>query len=176
MILCVRSIDFKWTEHETQISHREYAKSSLPSTLKITRLYDYQTWQIHFWGNSRGGQRFVGFFSLIVLFRCWLAGQANSDDMDYMDWVKHVLQLLQYCAQKWFSETRGQKIVCPHLPMYKSPIVCSHEGLWGWTDTACLTMRDRARATWLVFSRLRLLDEKSVIWNHVFGTVKRVQP
>ena len=32
------------------------------SIVKITRLYDYQTWQTHFWRNSRGAQRFVGFF------------------------------------------------------------------------------------------------------------------
>ena len=31
-----------------------------------------------FWGNSRGAQRYVGFFSLIVLFGCWLAGQTSS--------------------------------------------------------------------------------------------------
>ena len=29
--------------------------------VKITRLHDYQTWQTHFWRNSRGAQGFVGF-------------------------------------------------------------------------------------------------------------------
>ena len=49
------------------------------SIVKITRLYDYRTWQTHFLRNSRGAQRFVGFFFLILLFGCWLAGQAISD-------------------------------------------------------------------------------------------------
>ena len=44
MILCARSVS-------TSGEH------------KITRLYDFQTWQTHFGGNSRGAQRYVGFFS-----------------------------------------------------------------------------------------------------------------
>ena len=47
------------------------------SVVKITRFYDYQTWQTHFLKSSQGGQIGVGFFFLIVLFGCWLAGQAN---------------------------------------------------------------------------------------------------
>ena len=35
---------------------------SVYSIVKIARLYDYQTWQTHFWKNSRGVQRFVGLF------------------------------------------------------------------------------------------------------------------
>ena len=43
------------------------------STVKITRLHDYQTWQTHFSRNSRGAQRFVGFFSwLCVSDADWL--------------------------------------------------------------------------------------------------------
>ena len=37
------------------------------SKVKITRLYDYQTWQTHFMRNSQGAQRSVGFLFLIVL-------------------------------------------------------------------------------------------------------------
>ena len=44
------------------------------SIVKKVRLYDYQTWRIHFSKNSRGVQRYVGFF-LCVFGRCWLAGQ-----------------------------------------------------------------------------------------------------
>ena len=29
---------------------------------RVCGLYDYQTWKIHFWRNSRGAQRVVGFF------------------------------------------------------------------------------------------------------------------
>ena len=38
--------------------------------VKMTRLYDYQTWQTCFLRNSQGVQRFVGFYFLIVLFGC----------------------------------------------------------------------------------------------------------
>ena len=34
--------------------------------------------------NSRGAQRYMGLFSLIVLSRCWLAGLANSDHVGKM--------------------------------------------------------------------------------------------
>ena len=53
------------------------------SRVKMTRLYDYQTWHTHFCRNSWGAQRLVGFYFLVVLFRCWLAGFANSDHMDW---------------------------------------------------------------------------------------------
>ena len=54
------------------------------SIAKITRFYDYQTWQTYLSRSSRGAQRFVGFF-LIMLFGCWLARQENSDHMG--SWV-----------------------------------------------------------------------------------------
>ena len=59
------------------------------SIVKITRLNDYQTRQTHLLRNSRGAQRYVGFF-LNVLFDRWLAGQTNSDHMEYMrqSWLK----------------------------------------------------------------------------------------
>ena len=52
------------------------------SIVKITRFYYYQTWLTFVWEiYLQGAQRFVGFFLLIVLFGCWLVGQANSDHM-----------------------------------------------------------------------------------------------
>ena len=53
------------------------------STVKITRLHDYQTWQTHFSRNSRGAQRFVGFF-LDCVFRMLIgwAGELGPHGME----------------------------------------------------------------------------------------------
>ena len=67
MILCTRSTS------RSHARERECVKRLFAS--KIARVYEYQTWPTH----SRGAQRFVAFFFLIVLFGCWLAVQANSD-------------------------------------------------------------------------------------------------
>ena len=47
------------------------------STVKITRWYEYQTWQIHLLRNSRGAQRFVGSFFLDCAFQA-LIGWADK--------------------------------------------------------------------------------------------------
>ena len=55
--------------------------------------------------NARGAQRFVVFFFLIVLFRCWLAGQANH--MDPAWWSLFTAdknsQEVWYC-EVWYCE------------------------------------------------------------------------
>ena len=51
-------------------------KAFFKSIVKVTRLYDYQTWPTHFLRNSRGAQRYVGFF-LNCAFRT-LIGWANK--------------------------------------------------------------------------------------------------
>ena len=53
MILCVRS---------TSSTKRRSCERFDHSITKITRLYDYQTWQTHFLRSSRGAQRFLGSF------------------------------------------------------------------------------------------------------------------
>ena len=79
MILCVRSMS---VDHVNRAQNADHAARTCErfvySRVKMTRLYDYQTWQTHFGGNSRCAQRFVGFYFLVVLFGCWLAGRANS--------------------------------------------------------------------------------------------------
>ena len=81
MILCACSTSrsseqsTKNTDHTVRVCER-----FVYSVVKITRLYDYQTWKTRFWRNSRGAQRFVGFVFLTVLYGCWLAEQTNSDD------------------------------------------------------------------------------------------------
>ena len=71
-------MEITWTEQETQ---REYAERFVHSVVKITRLYDYQTWQTFFEKLTRCA-KVCGLFILIVLFWCWLAGQTNYDTKD----------------------------------------------------------------------------------------------
>ena len=49
---------------------------------KITRLYDYQTWQTYFEKFTRCA-KVCGLFSLTVPFGCWLAQQANPDHVNF---------------------------------------------------------------------------------------------
>ena len=72
-------------KHKMEIMQQQHAKGFLYRT----RSYHYQTWP----RNSQGVQRFVGFFLLIVLFRCWLAGQANSDHMIGWNYVHFLLSV-----------------------------------------------------------------------------------
>ena len=60
------------------------------STVKITRLYDYQTWQTHLSRNSRGAQRFVGFISWLCFSGSdWLDRQTPStESQDKISGVK----------------------------------------------------------------------------------------
>ena len=88
-LLCARST---WRENEQSKKHRsgsEKRKVFVYSIVKITKCYNYQTWQKHLLRNSRGAQRYVGVF-LIVLFGRWLAGKTNTDHMEYMrkSWLK----------------------------------------------------------------------------------------
>ena len=73
MILCARSM----SRSREQSTKRRTSERFAYSIVKITRLYDYQTWQTNFLRNSRGAQRFVDSCFLIVLLGCWLAGQEN---------------------------------------------------------------------------------------------------
>ena len=60
----------------------------LYSTVSITRLYDYQTWQTQFVRNSRGAQRFVGFF-LDCGFRAligWAGKLRHTEAMGRESW------------------------------------------------------------------------------------------
>ena len=82
MILCAHRMS-RSSEQSTNTDHTARTCGRLIySIVKITRLYDYQTWQTHFWINLRSAQRYVGFFFLIVLSGCchWLG--RNSDQMD----------------------------------------------------------------------------------------------
>ena len=65
MILCAHSTP-RSNEHCTK--HRSHNEN----TQKVCLLK-----------NSQDVQSFLGFFFLIVLFGCWLAGQANSSHMDF---------------------------------------------------------------------------------------------
>ena len=63
MILCARSTSRSREQSTKHRSRSENMWRFIYSTVKITWLHDYQTCQIHLMRNSRGAQRFVGFFS-----------------------------------------------------------------------------------------------------------------
>ena len=71
------------------------------------RFYDYKTWSTFVWEipEVRKGL-WAFFFFLIVIFACWLAGQANSDHMIGMTWV------LFFCHT--YSFLHWHKIPVPH--------------------------------------------------------------
>ena len=70
MILCVRS---------TSSTKRRSCERFDHSITKITRLYDYQTWQTHFLRSSRGAQRFVGFLPWLCFSDVdWLRSRGTS--------------------------------------------------------------------------------------------------
>ena len=80
------------------------------SIVKITKLYDYQTWQTHFWINLRSAQRYVGFFFLDCAF-----GRSNgcNTSSDISPWwrLTHVLaDLILYVyslSLKWNKMVLG---------------------------------------------------------------------
>ena len=71
-------VEITWTEHETQIKQQEYGKGVLlysqnNEILWLWTMADTSVCEIH---EVRKG---LWTFSLILLFGCWLANQANSD-------------------------------------------------------------------------------------------------
>ena len=84
--------------------------------VKITKLYDYQTWQTHFGGNSRGAQRFVGFLSSTA-FRMLIgwAGKLQTHGV------------LSLACGAWAPS--GGSCPCPRLSEWKAP--GAHACAWG---------------------------------------------
>ena len=80
IILCARSM----LRSREQSVRRRPSRENMWKTWKVC-LFNSQSNKIIKHGqhicvrNSQGAQRFVDFFFSIVLFGCWLAGQANSD-------------------------------------------------------------------------------------------------
>ena len=75
-------VEIKWTEHEMQIMQWKHVKGLF--IVKIRRLYDYQTWLTNWQIVCKVNEVRKGlwdFVFLIVLFVCWLAGQANFNHM-----------------------------------------------------------------------------------------------
>ena len=81
MILCARSMSTSSEQSTKRRSHSENMWKVFISRVKITRLYDSQTWQTHFWRNLWGVQRFVGFLSWCCF---WML-----IDCDNMDIIAH---------------------------------------------------------------------------------------
>ena len=74
--------------------------------VKITRLctLEYQTWQTPFLDKFTKCAKVCGLFYLIVLFGCWLAGQANSDHVVWV--VDHTGKFIAASTQihKYFEK------------------------------------------------------------------------
>ena len=121
MILCARSTSRSREQSTKRRSRSENMWKDL-FIVKITRLYDYQTWQTHFWRNSRGCAKVHGLFFLIVLFGCWLAEQTNFDHMGH------------YKTQKKNAILSGQRKWHPPMNTPKSNMRSNadgEEGHWG---------------------------------------------
>ena len=67
------------TDHAARVCER-----FVYSRVKITRLYDYQTWQTHLFEKFTRCAKVCGLFFLTVLFGCRLAGQVNCDHTVYL--------------------------------------------------------------------------------------------
>ena len=97
-------------------------------TVKITRLYDYQTWWTHFLRNSRGAQRQVDFF-LDCAFRMLIgwAGKfqsrgSNTKSIGRMLWRIFVRgHTFRFCLQE-----NGLSSVIPQTV----PLGCTHQELF----------------------------------------------
>ena len=67
------------------ITQREHVIGLFILSIKITKLYDYQTWQTNFCEKFIRCAKVCGLFFLHdFAFGCWLARQANSDPMDWI--------------------------------------------------------------------------------------------
>ena len=64
----------------------------------------YQTWRTHFLLNSRGAQKFVGYFFFIVLFGCLIgwAGELRSH------WDKYANKIRKYSSRQHITPWGGE--------------------------------------------------------------------
>ena len=115
--------------------------------VKITRLYDYQTWQTHFWRNARGTQRYMGFVFLIVLFGCWLAGQANPDHVAIQPALFLLFPLSFFCAVFLYVvhddpslANQRERFVCLFVCLFVGVVVVV-VGVCVWGEL-CLSLQD----------------------------------
>ena len=69
VILCARRMSISSEQNMKRRSRSESIHKVCLLYSKIKRSYDYQTWPTHFFRNSRGAQRFMGFFSWCVFRR-----------------------------------------------------------------------------------------------------------
>ena len=79
-------------------------------------------WLTHFLRNSRGAQRFVGFF-LTVLFGCWLAGKANSSHVAGTESVKTAFSLIAVWGSLSINALRASfyTIYIQQLSSFRAP-------------------------------------------------------
>ena len=83
--------------------------------------------------NLRDAQRYVGIFFLIVLFECWLAGQANSDHMwsecDQDD-CDHVIRM--WSGWLWSCDQNVIRAGRAKFSAWLTPYFLQHQQNPGW--------------------------------------------
>ena len=101
-------VEITWTEHERNADHAARGCERFDySIVKITRFYDYQTWQKQFWINS------WGLFFLIVLSDTdWLGRQTA------ITWTDNLSQT--YSRLSFFKEQHSRSFHCFHFGRRKT--------------------------------------------------------
>ena len=87
----------------------------------ITRLYDYQTWKIHFWRNFGDAQRFVGFF-LGCAFRVLIGLEGKLQSGDSSGGIRGLIMsslLTRMESNLILKIVVGKKNHCAGLMFYK---------------------------------------------------------
>ena len=96
--------------------------------IKITRLYDYQTWRIHFVRNSRGAQRFIGFFS----WSCFSDADWLGRPITWQQWSVQSVDSAPSCcssARRRFSSSDSLSLDVVSHPLCKR---IEHNYFWAW--------------------------------------------
>ena len=95
MILCARNTTRSSEQSAKRKSRSHSMRKVVYSIIKMTRLYDYQTWRTYFEKFMECAQVWV-FFFLIVLSGCWLAEQENPNlGVWYKMWRDHFSFILE---------------------------------------------------------------------------------
>ena len=120
--------------------------------------------------NSRGAQRFVGFFFLIVLFGFWLAEQASSGHMANTQFINQLLKHLggqhpryvyrRKCTLDWEEKDRGFSRVL--LSLFASLYLKKNENANLRRYVGSGYPVSRARDTWSIRAATQILAGKLI--------------
>ena len=137
------------------------------SLVKITRLYDYQTWHTHCFEKFTRCAKVCGLFSLIVRFGCWLAEQANSSHVSNHHGVFFTVERgVLFARCHWILPPKRRTLKWTCCRTYRRPF---HLVTWGTLmliKTTCLMWT-------LILSQVRLhaCAVGGVAANHLSGYI-----